>query len=32
VYSHDISMIWPQLGPILDTWISIHLTVFLHKF
>jgi hypothetical protein len=31
-YSHDVSMIWLQLGPILDTWISIHLTVFLHKF
>lgn len=32
VYSHNVSMIWLQLGPILYTWISIHLTVFLHKF
>ncbi len=31
VYSHDVSMIWLQLVPILYTWISIHLTVFLHK-
>ncbi len=32
VYSHDVSMIWLKLGPILYTWIPIHLTVFLHKF
>lgn len=31
VYSHNVSMIWLQLVPILYTWISIHLTVFLHK-
>jgi hypothetical protein len=31
VYSHDVSMIWLQLVPILYTWISIHLTVFLRK-